>query len=308
MLKHKPVLLEEVLSFLINEAPGIYLDCTFGGGGHARAILEGNGENRLVAIDTDPEAAERAKTFGEEFGKRFTFYGINFGEIDKIEENDFDGILFDLGVSSFQLDDVERGFSFRNDAAADMRMDTRKGMPAAEFLEKATYDELVKAVRDYGEEKKWKRVVDAIIQARGTGALERTQSLSELVSDVVGNMPFGRKRIHPATKTFQGIRMAVNKELEMIENALPVAFKKLKLGGKLAVISFHSLEDRIIKRFFKTMAGMPEHGKDSRFQDERTRYAKLVTRKPVTAGEAEIAENPRSRSAKLRILKKEVDV
>lgn len=300
---HIPVLLAETLSALAPRDGGNYLDCTFGGGGHSRAILEKIGNNgTLSAIDRDPAARARAEIFKKEFGERFRFYPFAFSRIDEIPDAPFDGILMDIGVSSFQLDDDSRGFSFRKEARVDMRMDTENGISAAEFLETATREQLVEAVRDYGEEPHWKRVVDAIINARGSGKLLTTTALASLIEEAVGKRR--GEKIHPATRTFQGIRIAVNDELGELQRALPKAFSALKSGGVLAVISFHSLEDRIVKRFFNEVCGKPRDRFDSRPQDERSRQAELVFRKNVRPSESEISANPRSRSSKLRAIRK----
>lgn len=302
-LTHIPVLFEETLGVLSPERGGVFLDCTFGGGGHSREILlRAPAGTRLSALDRDPEAFPRAEAFAREFGESFRFYNFNFSRLDEVAEAPFDGILMDLGVSSFQLDDGSRGFSFRRDAPADMRMDPREGLSAAEFLESASRERLVEAVRDFGEEPHWRRVVDAIIASRGTGILSSTASLASLIEKTAGRRP-GTK-IHPATKTFQGIRIAVNDELGELKTALPKAFSALKSGGILAVITFHSLEDRIVKRFFNEKCGRPSSRFDSRPQDEREVSAEPATRKGVSAGTDEIAANPRSRSAKLRAIKK----
>lgn len=303
MLGHIPVLVNEVTAALMQAGAGKFMDCTFGGGGHSRALLMANAENTLFGLDTDPFAGERAKVFAEEFGSRFGFYDLNFGNLHKVKETNFKGILFDLGVSSYQLDQGERGFSFRNDAPADMRLDPRKGVSAYEFLEKAPQEAIVEAVRDYGEEDQWKRVVRAILEARGTGVLARTGSLAELISNSVHGAR--KMKIHPATKTFQGIRIAVNGEMDALEAALPIAYDKLMIGGLLGVISFHSLEDRIVKRFFKMLAGMPEHKADNRYAEERNCVAEIITRRPIEATDEEISRNPRSRSAKFRVIRKE---
>lgn len=302
--QHIPILLREILEHFALKGNATLLDCTFGGGGHTRAFLQANKEVNVVAIDKDPQAQERVKSLEKEFGKRIRFYDMSFDELDRIEEKDFDDILFDLGVSSFQFDQPHRGFSFRYQADMDMRLDPRVGPSAAEFLEKASHEDLVKAVRDYGEEASWRSVVAAIEKARGTGLLKNTQTFADLVSKAIGNRA-KFSRIHPATKTFQGVRMIINDELGQIERALPKAFDKLAIGGILAVISFHSLEDRLIKRFFRRMAGRPEHKKDSMPQDMRQQYAQLINNKPIIPGKEEIETNPRSRSAKLRMLKKE---
>lgn len=301
MTQHISVLLRESVEVLSPEQGGLFLDCTFGGGGHTRAILEASEESRVVALDCDADAVVRAEQVAADYPGRFTFYSKNFSEIETLTETGFNGVLFDLGVSSFQLDEGERGFSFRYEAPIDMRMDRSATQSASEFLETASREALVTAIRDYGEEQRWRKVIDAILAARGSGRLDTTLGVASLIEEVLGRNP--RKRnIHPATQVFQGIRIAVNRELEVIETGLPAAFAKLSQKGVLAVISFHSLEDRIVKRFFKRMAGRPEHRLDSRTQDEREVSAQLITRKPIIPSEEEIAANPRSRSSKLRAL------
>jgi len=227
---------------------------------------------------------------------------LNFADLDQLDEEGFAGVFFDFGLSSFQLDTAERGFSFRVDAPVDMRMNSGTGISAAEFLETADEESLVRAVRNYGEEKRWRRVVESILRARGTGRLQRTQSLAELVGEAVGPAPRGRKSVHPATRTFQGIRIEVNDELSAIERGLPAAFDRLLPGGILAAISFHSLEDRIVKRFCRKMAGRPEHARDNRTQDQRDVRAEMISTRAIAPGEAEIQNNPRSRSARMRAI------
>lgn len=301
---HEPVLLGPVVSFLADGRSGLFLDATFGGGGHTRALLEADAGNSVIALDTDPEAIERGRGLQEVYPGRLTLLHMNFEQLGELEQEDFAGILFDFGVSSYHLDQPRRGFTFREDGPLDMRLNPEAGRPASAFLEQASHDELVEAVRDFGEEVKWRRVVDAIESARGTAALERTLAFADLVESAVGRRRPG-DRIHPATRTFQGVRIAVNRELSVIETALPAAFAKLAIGGRLAAISFHSLEDRIVKRTFRRLAGRPEHARDSLPGQFRVRQGKMLSTKPVVADAAEVARNPRSRSAKLRVIERE---
>ncbi len=301
---HEPVMRREVLALIAPVPGGRYLDATFGGGGHARALLEAAPGVEVIALDRDPAAGERAARFGEEFGARFTFIDRDFGRLAELALAGLSGALFDFGVSSFQLDDASRGFSFRHDAAADMRMDVRTGVPANRWLETATEEMLVRAIRDLGEEQHWRRVVRALMAARGTGALARTATLAALIAEAIPARERHAMRIHPATRAFQGIRIAVNNEIEAIESALPAAFAALAPGGVLAAISFHSLEDRPTKQFFRRLCGQPESAADGTPQDLRVKLAEPLTRKPVTPGDDELSVNPRSRSAKLRALRK----
>jgi 16S rRNA (cytosine1402-N4)-methyltransferase len=301
---HQPVLLREVLGFLSPIPGGRYLDCTFGGGGHSRAILEAAPDIELVALDRDPGSLARSEALAGDYPGRFTLRVQNFANLNADPGTGFDGVLFDFGLSSFQIDDPERGFSFRNDGPADMRMDPRTGVPASLWLETATEEMLVGAVRDLGEEPHWRRVVRALLKARGTGSLSRTVSLAAVISDVIPARDRHTSRLHPATRTFQGIRLALNNELGAINVALLAAFEVLRPSGVLCAISFHSLEDRTVKQLFRLWCGQPTSSDDSTPQDLRTRSAEPLTRRPVIPSDEEIEANPRSRSAKLRALRK----
>ena len=291
---HYPVMLKEAVEIL-SPADGLeYLDCTFGGGGHTRAILE-SANCRLTAIDRDPAAISRAEEVKKEFPDRFKFVSANFSEICNLQtDGGYAGIFFDFGVSSFQLDQSERGFSFMRDGALDMRMNPSAGYTALELIESLSEYELGKILREYGEEPRLMKIARAVKAAADARAISTTREPAS-----------PREKIHPATRTFQALRIAVNDELGEIERALPAAFGLLAKGGVMAAISFHSLEDRIVKKFFKKVAGLPQDRFDHSFVQDRVKLATLITRKPILPSDAEISENPRSRSAKLRAVKKD---
>jgi 16S rRNA (cytosine1402-N4)-methyltransferase len=298
---HRPVLLDAVVKWLQPDRGGKFLDCTFGGGGHSKALLTANESNFIYAVDCDPEAKKRAQEFSL-CHANFRFYRMNFSEIQCLQFPPLDGILMDLGLSSFQLDCDWRGFSFKHHVQLDMRMDPDRGISAAEFLRTAPEHDLITAIRDYGEEEQWKKIVHAIVESRPNKGAFYADTFAKIVANY--SAKGGSRGIHPATKTFQGIRIFINDELRALEMALPIMFDNLAIGGRLAVISFHSLEDRIVKKFFNRMAGKAIDRFDSRAKQDRVALGNILTKKPLSPDDAEIGDNPRSRSAKLRVLEK----
>ena len=303
MAEHTPVLRDEVLAGLAIRRDGRYCDATFGRGGHTAAILGALGPaGRVVAIDRDPDAI-RAGLRRFEGESRLTLVRGSFGPLEERVraagvEGELDGVLLDLGVSSPQLDEAKRGFSFMQDGPLDMRMDNEAGQSAAQWLAKAGEREIGDVLRELGEERFARRVARAIVAARAVDPIVRTGQLAAIVAAAVPTREPGK---HPATRTFQAIRIHVNRELEQLESALPQAVRLLAPGGRLCVISFHSLEDRIVKRFIRreeqgdpVYAGLPNVPPHARPRLRRVGAA-------VTAGEAEVAANPRARSAVLRV-------
>lgn len=303
MFQHVPVLLEEVLDALNVRAGGCYVDATFGRGGHTAAILERIGkEGRVIAIDRDPSAiAAGRERFATE--NRLTLVSSPFSRLSEIVAElgllgGIDGVLLDLGVSSPQLDDAARGFSFAQDGPLDMRMDFNSGLNAAQFIARAPERELARVIRDYGEERFAKRIARAIVTARAETPITTTAQLAAIVSQAVPTREPGK---HPATRTFQAIRIHINDELTQIENALAGTLDVLAPQGRLCVISFHSLEDGIVKRFIQkhsqddpVYAGLPNIPPHAR--------AKLVRiGKAIHPSDAEVERNPRARSAILRV-------
>lgn len=301
-LQHIPVLKDAILRYFAN-THGILLDATFGGGGHTAALLNQDPHLQVVALDIDPEAAQRAKAVQAQFPQRFQFFAYNFSELDQLKMN-FDGILMDLGVSSFQLDQAERGFSFRNAGPLDMRMNPNVGISAKTFLENASQEELTVAIRDYGEEKQWKSIVKAILSYRNEIVWENTVAFADFLLKHTTLSRSKKPGIHPATRVFQGIRIYVNQELEHLKRGLVKAFNCLNPQGQLAVITFHSLEDRIVKQFFNEKCGKSLNKFDAEPRQFKQITATLATRKPIIADPEEVRLNPRSRSAKLRIIQK----
>jgi 16S rRNA (cytosine1402-N4)-methyltransferase len=298
---HQPVLLAEAVDALDIRADGVYVDGTFGRGGHSRAILERLGPaGRLIAFDRDPDAEAAARSIGD---PRFEFHRAAFSALGAVlGERRVNGMLFDLGVSSPQLDQPQRGFSFRADGPLDMRMDPTQGQSAADFLAQAEEQQLREVIRDYGEERFAKQIAAAIAAARGREPIRRTRQLADIVAKAVRTREPGQD---PATRTFQALRIHVNRELEEVSLMLPQAAAHLEAGGRLAVISFHSLEDRIVKRFMQA-------GSRRGFQNEVPRRLPLrESEMPVAplkiigraqrASEQETRRNPRARSATLRV-------
>ncbi len=302
---HEPVLLESVLDLMAIRPGGTYLDGTVGGAGHARAILDRAGpEGRLIGLDRDPEALGRAGEALRPYGGRVELVRANFADLAGVAASRgigaVDGVLLDLGVSSDQLDTARRGFSFRMEGPLDMRMDPDGGRSAADVVNTASEEELANLFRSYGEEPRARAAARAIARARAIGRIETTAQLADTVRPVCG---FGRRSgIDPATRVFQALRIEVNGELDSLRRGLPAALGLLKPGGRLAVIAFHSLEDRIVKDFFRRHAGREEalQAGGSVWVSESPEV-RLVTRKAVTAPEDETARNPRARSAKLRV-------
>ncbi|HUO82678.1 MAG TPA: 16S rRNA (cytosine(1402)-N(4))-methyltransferase RsmH [Gammaproteobacteria bacterium] len=303
MAGHQPVLLDEALEALRIRGDGAYLDATFGRGGHSAGILQRlNAAGRLLALDRDPEAvAEARRRFGGD--ARFTIAQGSFGRLREVAaeagfERRFDGLLLDLGVSSPQLEDPARGFSFLRDGPLDMRMDPGAGMPATEWLAHVPERKLAGVIRRLGEERFARRIARAIVTARSRSPITRTLELARLVADAV---PVREPGQHPATRTFQAIRIFINRELEELESGLTEALHLLAPAGRVCVIAFHSLEDRIVKRFFRDQArvapawaGLPDIPAQARPRLERPP-------RPVRPSAAEIARNPRARSAVLRV-------
>jgi len=299
-LIHLPVLLNEVLELLDVKPDGVYLDATVGGGGHAFEIAKRLASGKLIGLDWDSQVLEHARKRLEPFKEKVRLIQANFreleGVLERLEIDRVDGVLFDLGLSSLHLDSPERGFSFSHDGPLDMRMDREHNtLTAAEIVNTYSRDELVKILREYGEERWAPRIADAIIEAR---PLETTRELAELVAGAIPAAARRRMRIDPATRTFQALRIAVNDELENLKRGLEAGFRRLRPGGMIVVISFHSLEDRIVKRFFRAKAG-----RDA-YLGERPVEAELF--KLVRPTAEEVAANPRARSARLRAARKVV--
>jgi len=292
---HRPVLEQEAVAALALKPGGTYVDGTFGRGGHSRAILARLGpRGRLIALDRDPDAAAAAREIAD---PRFTFFRTSFSDLSALPPR-VDGMLFDLGVSSPQLDDPTRGFSFRADGPLDMRMDPASSPSAAEWLATAEQQQITEVIRDYGEERFAKQIAAAIVDARRREPLLRTRQLADLVAKTVRTRESGQD---PATRTFQAVRIHVNRELEEVSLMLPRAVTRLAEGGRLAVISFHSLEDRIVKRFMLNLA-RPEVPRELPLRaSEMPQPVLTIVGRAQRASPEETRRNPRARSATLRV-------
>lgn len=304
-MQHASVMLEEALCGLAIKPDGVYVDGTFGRGGHSRAILQRlDASGALLAIDRDWDAIHCAEAMRLSEDRRFQLVQGRFSQLQNIVvdrgwQGHVDGILLDVGVSSPQLDDPQRGFSFQKDGPLDMRMDKCAGLSAAEWLAQVSEQELAKVLFEYGEERFARRIAAAVVKTRMAAPLQTTRQLAELIERTV---PGREKNKHPATRSFQAIRIAINGELDELQEGLEQAAAVLKPGGRLVAIAFHSLEDRIVKRFFRNEAGeVYRPGKLPLLETEKQTPRLKKVGKAVQPGEAEIEANPRARSAVLRV-------
>ena len=304
--EHQPVLLEEATNALNIKADGIYVDATFGRGGHSASILERLNDNgRLLAFDQDPLAVSYGRRrFSKD--KRIEIIHCNFRRVanmvaDRGLDKKVDGVLMDLGVSSPQLDDAARGFSFSRSGPLDMRMNTEEGESAMQWLSRVGLDELTHVLRKYGEEKSARRIAKAIIESRNDREIEDSRQLAEIIVNAV---PGYEKHKHPATRSFQAIRIYINEELQALEEGLQAAVSVLAVAGRLAVISFHSLEDRIVKRFMRNISNPPSLPAGLPVMSTDIVVPFRLAGKPCVPGEEEIKRNPRARSARLRVLER----
>jgi 16S rRNA (cytosine1402-N4)-methyltransferase len=296
--EHVSVLLAESVSALSVRADGSYLDGTFGRGGHSREVLSLlSPSGQLIAVDKDPAAEASAKAFAGD--SRFRFVAGSFADISNfVSDGSLDGILLDLGVSSPQLDDAARGFGFNGDGPLDMRMDTRSGMTAAEWIASAPEQEIADVIKTYGEERFAKRMASAIVKVRVDTPITGTRQLASIIAEA---NPKWEPNKHPATRAFQAIRIFINRELEDLELALSSMVDKLAIGGRLVVISFHSLEDRIVKRFMRDQARGVQLPRHVPVVDSDAGKTLNLVGKAVKPSDEEVARNPRSRSAVMRV-------
>lgn len=303
---HTPVLLDEVLTYLQCSRGGIFVDATVGEGGHSEAILKASPQNTVIGIDCDREIIERAQERLAPYGERMTLIHDNFVHLPSILRDrageGVDGLLVDLGVSSFHFEEEKRGFGFHRDGPLDMRLDTRKKLTAYDIVNHFPLKDIETILRRYGEERWAKRIVRVINQERQRGSIKSTGALAEIIARAIPNKHHPR-RIHPATKTFLALRIAVNDELKKLEEILSDAPLQLTKGGRIGVIAFHSLEDRIVKGAFKKMGSacicppsLPQCACGGRHQ-----VLQIITKHPLTPRAEEVVDNPRARSAKLRV-------
>lgn len=304
---HRPVLLEESLEALKLKPEGVYVDATFGRGGHAQAMLQRLGSGgRLLGLDKDPQAIAAARArFGDD--ARFSIHHASFAALAQVVaeaglSGRVDGILMDLGVSSPQLDDASRGFSFMRPGPLDMRMDNSRGPSAAQWLAQAKEGEIARVLKEYGEERFARRIARAIVTARQEDPIETTEQLVAIIESVIPRQRDQDK--HPATRSFQGIRIFINQELEDLDTCLGQVLEVLASGGRLAVISFHSLEDRRVKRFMRAQARGDDFPPDLPVTVDQLRPRLRLVGKAIRASDQEVAGNPRARSAVLRVAEK----
>ena len=306
---HIPVLYYETLDNLVINPDGIYIDCTLGGGSHSEGILERlSDKGLLISIDQDTNAIEYSKKRLEKFGSKWKVFKGNFENIDTIaymaSVDKVDGILMDIGVSSKQLDDPKRGFSYRYDVKLDMRMNTQQKISAYDVVNTYSEEQLSKIIFEYGEERHARKIAKLIVEERKSSPIEKTSDLIALIKRAYPE----RASKHPAKKTFQAIRIEVNRELEVLENAMSKAVELLKVGGRLAIITFHSLEDRIVKNKFKDLATACKCPKDIPIcVCGGVKKFEIITKKPIIPIDDELKNNNRAHSSKLRILERILD-
>ena len=306
---HIPVLYYETLDNLVINPDGVYIDCTLGGGSHSEGILERlSDKGLLISIDQDSNAIEYSKKRLEKFGPKWKVFKGNFENIDTIAYmagvDKVDGILMDIGVSSKQLDDPERGFSYRYDVKLDMRMNTEQKISAYDVVNTYSEEQLSKIIFEYGEERHARKIAKLIVEERKSSPIEKTSDLIALIKRAYPE----RASKHPAKKTFQAIRIEVNRELEVLENAMSKAVELLKVGGRLAIITFHSLEDRIVKNKFKDLATACKCPKDIPIcVCGGVKKFEIITKKPIIPVDDELKNNNRAHSSKLRILERILD-
>ena len=307
--KHIPVLFQEIMEIMAPKQGELFVDCTLGGGGHSRGFLERSGpDGYLIGIDQDTEALEAARQNLSAYSERVTYVHSNYSQLDEIlnlyAPEGVDGILFDIGVSSHQLDEKERGFSYMQDAPLDMRMDQEQILDAWHVVNTYKEEELVRILKEYGEERWAKRIAKFIVEFRRNKSIDTTGELVDIIKRAI---PKGAREegSHPAKRTFQAIRIEVNDELGVLERTIAVAVKHLKKGGRLGIISFHSLEDRIVKEQFRYFASDCVCPPELPFcQCDKVSEVEILTRKPVTASLEELELNSRAKSAKFQAVKK----